>query len=142
MWRTVVVRLELLRSLLNVDLVGFLMFEYTRNFLTCCKRMLGLDHEFKRGGFLGVEYGGRHVMLTVSTFGVSPPMIRDNLHSALAPAAQSELATIHDALKRLTTKGGDNKKQTLLVGVDYLDRFKGVQVRTSTQLCAQFRAIL
>ena len=128
-FRTLAKRDELLRAMLNADLIGFLLFEYTRNFLTCCKRMLGLDHEFKRGGFLGVEYGGRHVMLTVSTFGVSPPMIRDNLHSALAPAAQSELATIHDALKRLTTKGGDNKKQTLLVGVDYLDRFKGVQLK-------------
>ena len=53
-----------------------------------------------------------------------------------------QLATIHDALKRLTTKGGDNKKQTLLVGVDYLDRFKGVQVRNSAQFGAQFGAIL
>ena len=141
-FRTLAKRDELLRAMLNADLIGFLLFEYTRNFLTCCKRMLGLDHEFKRGGFLGVEYGGRHVMLTVSTFGVSPPMIRDNLHSALAPAAQSELATIHDALKRLTTKGGDNKKQTLLVGVDYLDRFKGVQVRHSAQFGAQLGAIL
>ena len=32
-WRTVVVRLELLRSLLNVDLVGFLMFECARHLL-------------------------------------------------------------------------------------------------------------
>ena len=51
-WRTVAVRLEILRSMLNVDLMGFLMFEYTRNFLTCCKRMLALEYEFRRGGFL------------------------------------------------------------------------------------------
>ena len=64
-WRTVACRLELLRSLLNADLLGFLMFEYTRNFLTCCKRMLGLEYEFQKGGFLGVEYEGRHVILQV-----------------------------------------------------------------------------
>ena len=51
--------------MLNADLIGFLLFEYTRNFLTCCKRMLGLEYEFRRGGFLGVEYGGRHVMVQV-----------------------------------------------------------------------------
>ena len=27
--------------------------------------MLGLEYEFLRGGFLGVEYGGRHVMVQV-----------------------------------------------------------------------------
>lgn len=64
-FRTLAVRDELLRAMLNADLVGFLLFEYTRNFLTCCKRMLGLEYEFRRGGFLGVEYGGRHVMVQV-----------------------------------------------------------------------------
>lgn len=63
--RSVAVRNELLRSLLNADLLGFLMFEYTRNFLSCCKRMLGLEYEFHKGGYLGVEYEGRHVMLQV-----------------------------------------------------------------------------
>ena len=29
------------------------------------ERMLGLEYEFRRGGFLGVEYGGRHVMVQV-----------------------------------------------------------------------------
>ena len=62
-FRTIAVRDELLRAMLNADLIGFLLFEYTRNFLTCCKRMLGLEYEFRRGGFLGVEYGGRHVIL-------------------------------------------------------------------------------
>ena len=41
MWqvfRTLAVRDELLRAMLNADLIGFLLFEFTRNFLTCCKR--------------------------------------------------------------------------------------------------------
>ncbi len=40
---------------------------YARHFMTCCKRLLGLESKFVRGGFLGVEYGGRHVMVQVST---------------------------------------------------------------------------
>ena len=42
---------ELLRAMLNSDLIGFLLYDYTRNFLTCCKRMLGLEYESQRGGF-------------------------------------------------------------------------------------------
>ena len=38
---------------------------YTRNFLTVCKRMLSLEYQFHRGGFLGVEYEGRQVLLQV-----------------------------------------------------------------------------
>ena len=78
-FRTIAVRDELMRAMLNADLIGFLLFEYARNFLTCCKRMLGLEYEFKRGGFLGVEYGGRHVMVQVSTFGVSPPLLKRHM---------------------------------------------------------------
>jgi len=37
------VRDELLRNILNADMVGFHMLEYARHFLTCCKRLLGLD---------------------------------------------------------------------------------------------------
>ena len=128
-WRTVSVRLELLRALLNVDLIGFLMFEYTRNFLTCCKRMLGLEYEFQRGGFLGVEYEGRHVILQVSTFGISPAKVESRLEklSALQTAPGRRLRvskeeyggrTLNDVLR--------NKANTIIGAVDYLDRLKGV----------------
>jgi len=116
-WRTVVVRLELLRSLLNVDLVGFLMFEYTRNFLTCCKRMLGLEYEFQKGGFLGLEYEGRHVMLQVCTFGISPQVLQTRM--AALPHAPTSLGagTLWEACHR---------GQVVLGAIDYLDRLKGV----------------
>lgn len=86
-------REELLRAMLNADLIGFLLFEYTRNFVACCKRLLGLDHEFKRGGFLGVEHGGRHVMLQVSTFGVSPSLLQKHMAPPPSAAATGEIKT-------------------------------------------------
>ena len=43
-FRTISVRDELLRGMLNCDLIGFHLFEYARHFLTCCKRMLGLEY--------------------------------------------------------------------------------------------------
>lgn len=125
LFRSIAVREELLRAMLNSDLIGFLLFEYTRNFLACCKRLLGLDHEFRRGGFLGVEYGGRHVMVQVSTFGVSPSLLEKHMAEPLNATASSELATMRQALEA-SQPGGVPR---VLAGVDYLDRFKGVQLK-------------
>lgn len=63
-------RQEVLRSLLLCDLIGFHLFEYARNFYTTCRRVLGLNHEFKKGGFLGIECFGRNVMLRISHIGI------------------------------------------------------------------------
>jgi trehalose 6-phosphate synthase/phosphatase len=64
-FRTIPVRDELLRGMLNADLIGFHIFEYARHFLTCCKRMLGLEFEFHAGGFLGVRDAKREVLVQV-----------------------------------------------------------------------------
>jgi len=122
LWRTVPVRKELLKGLLNCDLIGFLLFEYTRNFLACCKRMLGLDYQFQKDGSLGVEYEGRHVAFQVSSFGISPSKIAARLDgmgegTVLMTVANSELGE----LKQVLSNG-----KTLIIGLDYLDKLKGV----------------
>jgi len=124
-FRTIAVREELLRAMLNSDLIGFLLFEYTRNFLTCCKRMLGLEYEFKRGGFLGVEYGGRHVMVQVSTFGISATQTRAQL---LKEEAAQELRPMDEALSS-SPQGAKAGGPVVLAGVDFLDKFKGVELK-------------
>lgn len=136
-FRTIAVRDELLRAMLNADLIGFLLFEYTRNFLTCCKRMLGLEYEFRRGGFLGVDYGGRHVMVQVSTFGVNPELLREVVEKQAAPAA-GELAQLDEFCAQRAAllpsqpaqpHGASKHGLVLLAGIDYLDPFKGVQLK-------------
>lgn len=67
-------RKMILKSLLCSDLIGFHIFEYARHFYTSCNRLLGLNHEFKQGGKLGIEYYGRTVMLRISHIAVD---IRD-----------------------------------------------------------------
>ena len=54
-------RKDILKSLLCSDLIGFHIFEYARHFYTACQRLLGLNHEFKQGGQLVIEYFGRSV---------------------------------------------------------------------------------
>lgn len=63
-------RKMILKSLLCSDLIGFHIFEYARHFYSTCNRLLGLNHEFKQGGQLGIEFFGRTVMLRISHIAV------------------------------------------------------------------------
>eukprot|EP00927_Polykrikos_kofoidii_P051114 TRINITY_DN4491_c0_g2_i1.p1 TRINITY_DN4491_c0_g2~~TRINITY_DN4491_c0_g2_i1.p1 ORF type:complete len:1149 (-),score=183.37 TRINITY_DN4491_c0_g2_i1:384-3398(-) len=67
-FKSLPVRKELLSSMLCADQVGFQFFDYARNFLVCLKRIYGLDPIFRAGGFMGVEYSGRTVMIKVAHF--------------------------------------------------------------------------
>ena len=59
--------------------------------------MLGLEYEFHKGGYLGVEYEGRHVMLQVATFGISPPKLEAPLAVTSHAAAASSRTLPHPA---------------------------------------------
>lgn len=60
---------EILRGLLNVDLIGFHTFDYARYFLSYCSRMLGLEYESKRG-YIGLEYYGCTVGIKIMHVGI------------------------------------------------------------------------
>ncbi|TQD72980.1 hypothetical protein C1H46_041495 [Malus baccata] len=68
-YKTLPVREEILRALLNSDLIGFHTFDYARHFLSCCSRMLGLTYESKRG-YIGLEYYGRTVSIKILPVGI------------------------------------------------------------------------
>lgn len=53
--RTLPWREEILRGMLNVDHLGFHLYEYARHFLTCVMKVLGLDREIRKNGQLGIE---------------------------------------------------------------------------------------
>eukprot|EP00347_Sterkiella_histriomuscorum_P002755 403366928 len=74
-------RTEILNSLLHCDLVGFHLFEHARNFLMTCHRMLGLEYEFLRGGYLAINNHGKHVMIRVSHIGIDPDFFEEILKS-------------------------------------------------------------
>jgi hypothetical protein len=47
---------------------GFHTFDYARHFLSCCSRMLGLEHQTTRGS-ISVEYYGRNVGVKIMPTG-------------------------------------------------------------------------
>ncbi|KAF6173349.1 hypothetical protein GIB67_027044 [Kingdonia uniflora] len=114
-YRTLPVREEILKALLNADLIGFHTFDYARHFLSCCSRMLGLDYQSKRG-YIGLEYYGRMVEIKIMPVGVHMGQIENVLSLADKEWRVEEL--------RQQFEG-----KTVLLGVDDMDIFKGINLK-------------
>eukprot|EP00793_Prasinoderma_coloniale_P001526 PRCOL_00003330-RA len=114
-YRTLPVREEIMRALLNADVVGFHTFDYARHFLSCCSRMLGLTYESRRGA-IGLRYCGRTVRVRVSPAGIDVT----RLHQGLA---------WDDTVWRLAELRAQCEGRQVLVGIDDLDLFKGIALK-------------
>ncbi|XP_027181247.1 alpha,alpha-trehalose-phosphate synthase [UDP-forming] 5 [Coffea eugenioides] len=114
-YRTLPVRDELLRALLNSDLIGFHTFDYARHFLSCCSRMLGISYQSKRG-YIGLEYYGRTVSIKILPVGIHMGQLQSVLD---LPETEAKVAELRDQFTG----------QTVLLGVDDMDIFKGISLK-------------
>lgn len=114
-YRTLPVREEILKALLNSDLIGFHTFDYARHFLSCCSRMLGLEYQSKRG-YIGLEYYGRTVGIKIMPVGIHMGQIESVLKFADKEWRVGELKQQFEG-------------KTVLLGVDDMDIFKGVNLK-------------
>jgi len=121
-FRTLWCREDLLRGMLNTDQVGFHLFEYARHFLTCCRRLLGLNYGMipdasGSGGYsLAIETNGRHVAVTSIHAGIEPPVLNQILrHGSVIQEAQ----TIR---QRYPGK-------TIFCSIDRLESLKGIPLK-------------
>ena len=92
-FRTLSVRDDLLRGMLNADHIGFHLFEYARHFLACCRRIMGLEHTIQGGGRIALHNNGRDVIITVCHAGVEPLFLEHKL-------ATDEVAMFRAQLER------------------------------------------
>lgn len=74
-------RTEILKSLLCSDIIGFHLFEYARNFTAACRKILSLNTVTKKGGFLGVEYNGRTILIKISHIRINIDDVSKNIKS-------------------------------------------------------------
>ncbi|GAU20396.1 hypothetical protein TSUD_12140, partial [Trifolium subterraneum] len=116
-YKTLPIREELLRALLNSDLIGFHTFDYARHFLSCCSRMLGLTYESKRG-YIGIEYYGRTVNIKILPVGIHMGQIQSVLRLRETKEKVCEL------IQQFSDQG-----RTMLLGVDDMDIFKGISLK-------------
>lgn len=114
-YRTLPVREEILKALLNSDIIGFHTFDYARHFLSCCSRMLGLEYQSKRG-YIGLEYYGRTVGIKIMPVGIHMGQIESVLNQADKEWRVGELKQHFEG-------------KTVLLGVDDMDIFKGVNLK-------------
>ncbi|KAL2324131.1 hypothetical protein Fmac_023189 [Flemingia macrophylla] len=114
-YRTLPVRDELLRALLNSDLIGFHTFDYARHFLSCCSRMLGISYQSKRG-YIGLEYYGRTVSIKILPVGIHIGQLQSVMSH---PETENKVAELKNQFR----------DQTVLLGVDDMDIFKGISLK-------------
>lgn len=114
-YRTLPVRDEILRALLNCDLIGFHTFDYARHFLSCCSRMLGLDYHSKRG-YVGLEYYGRTVSIKILPAGIHMGQLES-------------IKSFPDTSKKVRELKERFEGKIVLLGVDDMDMFKGISLK-------------
>ncbi|KAK8968935.1 Alpha,alpha-trehalose-phosphate synthase [UDP-forming] 6 [Platanthera guangdongensis] len=114
-YRTLPVRVEILRSLLNADLIGFHTFDYARHFLSCCSRMLGLTYQSHRG-YIELNYYGRNVNIKILPVGIHLGRLQRVL---TLPETELKIAGI---VERFADR-------TMFLGVDDVDIFKGISLK-------------
>ncbi|KAJ6830944.1 putative alpha,alpha-trehalose-phosphate synthase [UDP-forming] 7 [Iris pallida] len=114
-YRSLPVRLEILKALLNCDLIGFHTFDYARHFLSCCSRMLGVEYQSKRG-YIGLDYFGRTVGIKIMPVGVHMGQIENVLSQPDKERRVNELRQQFDG-------------KTVLLGNDDMDIFKGINLK-------------
>ncbi|KAL0703454.1 hypothetical protein Bca4012_069879 [Brassica carinata] len=114
-YRSLPVREEILKALLNSDLIGFHTFDYARHFLTCCSRMLGLEYQSKRG-YIGLEYHGRTVGIKIMPVGIDMGRIQSVMRDSEEEGKVMELERRYEG-------------KTVLLGIDDMDIFKGINLK-------------
>ena len=70
-----------MQSLLNSDLIGFHIWEYARNFINSCQRLLGLYYELGVGNTLSVNYNKRSVQARISHIGLDESFLEKVMSS-------------------------------------------------------------
>ncbi|KAI3918505.1 hypothetical protein MKX01_041825 [Papaver californicum] len=104
-----------LRKRFNRVKLGFFLHSPFPHFLSCCSRMLGLAYQSKRG-YIGLEYYGRTVSIKILPVGIHMGQLRSVMN---LPETESQVAEL-----MCTFKG-----QTVLLGVDDMDIFKGISLK-------------
>ena len=111
-------RREILEGLLGADLVGFHTYDYERHFLSCARRLMGLETIFNR-----IQLEERIVQVDFYPLGIDFEKISQFAHN---PQKQKESTLVHKGLidQHITGKG-----KKLILSIDRLDYTKGIPLR-------------
>ena len=110
-FRLLIWREEILNGLLGADLIGFHTYDYVRHFVSCSRRLLGLDHNLNK-----ILLEDRFI--TVDTFPMGIDYVRFSKEYN------------NDVYKKLANEIRESKKDSKVVlSIDRLDYSKGIPER-------------
>lgn len=119
-FRTLWCREDLLRGMLNADQVGFHLFEYARHFLTCCRRLLGLNYGMIPDGCgghnLAVEVSGRHVTVT-------------SIHAGIETGICNGILRQPNTLEKINSIRSQFTGKIIFCAIDRLESLKGIPLK-------------
>lgn len=107
---------DLLQGMLHADVVGFHAFDHARHFLNATKRIMGLNYESLVGGLIGVQFGGRTVLVSMSNVSIEPRM----LDAAL------QIPSVETGWQALRERHGS---RDIVCGVDIGQRLSGSSLK-------------
>lgn len=82
--------------------------------MVACTKLMKLNYEFRRGGSIGIDYEGRHVMLRIGHVGIEKEYIDEIIIS-------QDFSRYYCSLQSEKLKG-----KTVIASVDYLHPISGI----------------
>jgi trehalose 6-phosphate synthase/phosphatase len=113
-------RMELLEGILNADLVGFHTYDYQRHFMSCVRRLMGLETVFNR-----IRLDERIVKVDAFPKGIDFEFF-NNTARELAENGKAKQSEIRKELQTFLKKDKDRK---IILSIDRLDYTKGIPAR-------------
>ena len=118
-FRALPVRKEVLRSLLNADMIQFHCFTYARHFLSNCSALLGMEYRPARGGLLHMNYSGHHVHVRACHVGI-------DANTVIKRLKEDSVAVQQGLWREQFKKMG---RQVVIVGYDDLEPLSGITLK-------------
>jgi len=113
-------RIELLKGLLDADLIGFHTYDYQRHFMSCVRRLLGHETFFNR-----IRLNERVVKVDAFPKGIDFEFFNQTA-GKIRQDSGNESSAIHKELKEFLRQGKDRK---IILSIDRLDYTKGIPGR-------------
>lgn len=113
-------RMEILEGILEADLVGFHTYDYQRHFMSCVRRLLGLETFFNR-----IRLDERMVKVDAFPKGVDFEFF-NNTATELATNKEAQHSEIRKELQEFLKR---DKERKIILSIDRLDYTKGIPNR-------------
>jgi len=112
-----------LGAMLHASIIGFHLYEYARNFMISCRRLLGLVEPTRptqnmSRGMLGLAWQSRQIVITVAHVGIEPSIVEAR---ATSESVTRRARALRDALNL------DGK--IVLGGVEWLSSMQGTALK-------------